>query len=118
MAEQHVMVLGVGNLLFSDEGFGIRVVEELERRYTFPDNVSIVDGGVLGVSLLGIMSEADHLIVVDVIRNQGAPGDHPAHGLRGVDLDQVGAAHAQLVEVGQHRFGAPGREPRPRPRAP
>jgi hydrogenase maturation protease len=75
MAEQHVMVLGVGNLLFSDEGFGIRVVEELERRYTFPDNVSIVDGGVLGVSLLGIMSEADHLVVVDVIRNQGAPGD-------------------------------------------
>ena len=75
MAEQQVMVLGVGNLLFSDEGFGIRVVEELERRYTFPDNVSIVDGGVLGVSLLGVMSEADHLIVVDVIRNQGAPGD-------------------------------------------
>jgi hydrogenase maturation protease len=69
------MILGVGNLLFSDEGFGIRVVEELERRYTFPDNVSLVDGGVLGVSLLGVMSQADHLIVVDVIRNQGAPGE-------------------------------------------
>lgn len=75
MAEQHVMILGVGNLLFADEGFGIRVVEELERRFDFPDNVSIVDGGVLGVSLLGIMSEADRLIVVDVIRNQGKPGD-------------------------------------------
>ena len=75
MAEQHVMVLGVGNLLFSDEGFGIRVVEELERRYAFPRNVSIVDGGVLGVSLLGVMSEADRLIVVDVIRNKGVPGD-------------------------------------------
>jgi len=75
MTEQHVMILGVGNLLFSDEGFGIRVVEELERCYTFPDNVSIVDGGVLGVSLLGVMSQADHLIVVDVIRNQGTPGD-------------------------------------------
>ncbi len=75
MAEQHVMILGVGNLLFTDEGFGIRVVEELERRFDFPDNVSIVDGGVLGVSLLGIMSEADQLIVVDVIRNQGKPGD-------------------------------------------
>lgn len=71
----HVMILGVGNLLFSDEGFGIRVVEALERRYVFPENVSVVDGGVLGVSLLGIMSEADHLIVVDVIRNQGLPGD-------------------------------------------
>jgi hydrogenase maturation protease len=75
MTNDHVMILGVGNLLFSDEGFGIRVVEELERRYAFPENVSIVDGGVLGVSLLGIISEADQLIVVDVIRNQGAPGD-------------------------------------------
>lgn len=71
----HVMVLGVGNLLFSDEGFGIRVVQALERRYAFPENVSVVDGGVLGVSLLGVMSAADHLIVVDVIRNQGVPGD-------------------------------------------
>jgi hydrogenase maturation protease len=75
MAEQRIMILGVGNLLFSDEGFGIRVVEELARRYAFPDNVSIIDGGVLGVSLLGVMSEADHLIVVDVIRNKGVPGD-------------------------------------------
>lgn len=75
MASDHVMILGVGNLLFSDEGFGVRVVEELERRYTFPVNVSIVDGGVLGVNLLGVMSDADQLIVVDVIRNQGVPGD-------------------------------------------
>ncbi|MGA6927588.1 MAG: HyaD/HybD family hydrogenase maturation endopeptidase [Desulfosarcina sp.] len=75
MTNDHVMILGVGNLLFSDEGFGIRVVEELARRYTFPENVSLVDGGVLGVSLLGVMSEADQLIVVDVIRNKGVPGD-------------------------------------------
>jgi hydrogenase maturation protease len=75
MPNEHVMILGVGSLLFSDEGFGIRVVEELERRYTFPENVSLVDGGVLGVSLLGVMSRADHLIVVDVIRNKGNPGD-------------------------------------------
>lgn len=69
------MILGVGNILFSDEGFGIRVVEALERRYSFPESVSVVDGGVLGVSLLGIMSAADQLIVVDVIRNKGVPGD-------------------------------------------
>lgn len=75
MKKKHVMILGVGNILFSDEGFGIRVVEEIEKRYSFPENVSIVDGGVLGVSLLGIISVADHLIVVDVIRNKGVPGD-------------------------------------------
>ncbi|MDO9566466.1 MAG: HyaD/HybD family hydrogenase maturation endopeptidase [Candidatus Desulfaltia sp.] len=71
---QHIMVLGVGCLLFSDEGFGIRVIEKLQELYEFPDNVSIVDGGVLGINLLGVISEADQLIVVDVIRNKKAAG--------------------------------------------
>lgn len=69
------MILGVGNILFRDEGFGIRVVETLQERYEFPDNVSLTDGGVLGVGLLGIISEADHLIVIDAIRNKGKAGD-------------------------------------------
>ncbi len=69
-----IMILGIGNLLFSDEGFGVRVVQRLKERYTFPENVSLVDGGVLGLNLLGVISEADHLIVVDAIRNQGEPG--------------------------------------------
>lgn len=71
---QHIMVLGVGCILFSDEGFGIRVIEKLQELYEFPDNVSIVDGGVLGINLLGVISEADQLIVVDVIRNKKAAG--------------------------------------------
>ncbi len=71
----HVMVLGIGSVLFRDDGFGIRVVERLQAAYDFPDNVSVVDGGVLGVNLLGVMSEADHLIVVDAIRHKGKPGD-------------------------------------------
>jgi hydrogenase maturation protease len=74
MESEHIMILGVGSILFSDEGFGVRVVEELEERYTFPENVSIVDGGVLGLNLLGMISQADHLIVVDAIKNKGAPG--------------------------------------------
>lgn len=46
------MILGVGCILFSDEAFGVRVVEKLEERFEFPDNVSLVDGGVLGLNLL------------------------------------------------------------------
>lgn len=69
-----VMILGVGCILFSDEGFGVRVIEKIEMRYEFPDNVSVVDGGVLGTNLLGVISMADHLIVVDAIRNKGNPG--------------------------------------------
>ena len=75
MNSEHVMILGVGNILLSDEGFGIRVVEALEQRYDFPETVSVVDGGVLGINLMGVISAADQLIVVDVIRNKGNPGD-------------------------------------------
>ena len=71
---RQVMILGVGCILYSDEGFGVRVIEEILRRYEFPDNVTVVDGGVLGVNLLGVISQADDLIVVDAIRNKGKPG--------------------------------------------
>ena len=70
-----VMVLGIGCILYSDEGFGVRVVEKMEKFFEFSDNVLLVDGGVLGVNLLGVISKPDHLIVVDAIRNNGNPGD-------------------------------------------
>ncbi len=74
MSKKNIMVLGVGNLLFSDEGFGVHLVKALLERYDFAENISVVDGGVLGMNLLGVISEADNLIVVDVIRNGGKPG--------------------------------------------
>ena len=74
MSSEHIMILGVGCTLFSDEGFGVRVVEAMEERYEFPENVSVVDGGVLGTNLLGVISQADQLIVVDAIRHKGEPG--------------------------------------------
>jgi len=70
-----VMILGIGCILYSDEGFGVRVVEKLQQLYEFPDNVLLVDGGVLGVNLLGVISKPDRLIVVDAIRNKGKAGD-------------------------------------------
>ncbi len=76
-----IMVLGVGNILYSDDGFGIRVVEYLQEHHRFPDHVTIVDGGVLGVNLLGVISNATQLIVVDTILNRGRPGDF--HRLEG-----------------------------------
>ena len=41
-----VMILGIGSILYSDDGFGIRVIEQIERDYEFPDEVLVVDGGV------------------------------------------------------------------------
>jgi hydrogenase maturation protease len=73
--DTEIMVLGIGCILYSDEGFGVRVVEKMEALYEFSDNVLLVDGGVLGINLLGVISKPDHLIVVDAIRNKGKPGD-------------------------------------------
>ena len=69
-----ITVLGIGNILLTDEGFGVRVVEKLYHDYEFPDNVSLVDGGVLGINLLGVIAEAKHLIVVDAVKNKQPPG--------------------------------------------
>lgn len=70
-----IMILGIGSILFSDDGFGIRVVQRIEKEYEFPDHVLVVDGGVLGINLLGVISKPKHLIVVDTMRNKGKPGD-------------------------------------------
>ena len=70
-----IMVLGIGNILYSDEGFGVQVVEKMQWLYEFSDNVMFVDGGVLGINLLGVISQPEHLIVVDTVRNKGNPGD-------------------------------------------
>jgi len=42
-----IMILGIGSILFSDDGFGIRVVQRIEKEYEFPDSVLVVDGGRL-----------------------------------------------------------------------
>lgn len=54
-----VLILGIGNTLLSDEGVGVRVIERLHEGYEFSDHVSIMEGGVLGLDLLGPISEAD-----------------------------------------------------------
>ena len=74
MSKDRIVVLGVGNILLKDEGVGVRVIEELQRQYTLPENVRVVDGGTQGLWLLSTLEEADHLIVVDVVLGGGEPG--------------------------------------------
>ena len=92
-----VMVLGIGCTLFSDEGFGVRVVEKMEQEYEFSDDVLLVDGGVLGINLLGVISKPKHLIVVDAIKNKGEPGD--LHRLEGDAIPERIRAKNSLHQV-------------------
>jgi len=92
-----VMILGIGSILYSDDGFGIRVIEQIERDYEFPDDVLVVDGGVLGINLLGVISKPNHLLVVDAIRNRGNPGD--LHRLEGDAIPERIRAKNSLHQV-------------------
>lgn len=97
MKEKQITIMGVGNILFTDEGVGVRVLEMLTEQYDFPPNVAIVDGGVLGMNLLGTISEADHLIVIDAVRNKQKPGT--LYRLEGEDIPQRVLAKNSLHQV-------------------
>lgn len=72
---EKIIVLGVGNILMQDEGFGVRVVEELTRRYAFPDNVQVLDGGTLGMELLRFIAGAGRLLIIDAVNGGCPPGE-------------------------------------------
>ncbi|MFW6324966.1 MAG: HyaD/HybD family hydrogenase maturation endopeptidase [Desulfovibrionales bacterium] len=72
--KKQILVLGVGNILYADEGVGVKVVNMLQQKYEFSDNVALCDGGTLGMRLMGPIMEADLLIVVDAVLGDGPPG--------------------------------------------
>ena len=68
------LVLGIGNVLWADEGFGVRVVEALHAGWSFPESVTFMDGGTQGMYLLPHVQEARDLLVFDAIDYHLAPG--------------------------------------------
>jgi hydrogenase maturation protease len=69
-----VVILGVGNILLTDEGVGVYAVNTLADRYDLPETVEIIDGGTSGMDCLDQVSEADHLIIADAMRSKQEPG--------------------------------------------
>ncbi len=74
MSAANVLILGIGNLLWADEGFGVRAVEYLLAHYTFPSQVQLLDGGTQGIYLVQHVEEADILVVFDAIDYGLPPG--------------------------------------------
>jgi hydrogenase maturation protease len=69
-----VLVLGLGNILLSDEGVGVHTVNALARYYRLPEGVEVLDGGTSGMDLLDAIASCDRLIVCDAIRSDEPPG--------------------------------------------
>ena len=73
-SQPNVLVMGVGSILMTDEGIGIRAIEELKKRYRFPENVELLDGGTSGIELLSYISRRDYLVIIDAIKSGNVPG--------------------------------------------
>jgi hydrogenase maturation protease len=69
-----LLVLGLGNVLCSDDGLGVAAIELLGRRYRIPERVRALDGGTLGLALLSHIRSSDDLILLDAVRGAGPPG--------------------------------------------
>jgi hydrogenase maturation protease len=94
-----VLVLGIGNLLWADEGFGVRCVEALQQAWELPASVRVMDGGTQGLYLLPYVQGARRLIVFDAVDYGLPPGT-----MKLVENDQVprfmGAKKMSLHQTG------------------
>lgn len=106
-----IVVLGIGNVLWADEGFGVRCVEVLDQRWQFAPHVQLIDGGTQGLYLVQHVQVASKLLIFDAIDYGLPPGtlklvendDVPRFmGAKKMSLHQTGfqevLALAQLTE--------------------
>ena len=66
--------MGIGNLIMSDDGAGVKVIQHLAENYRFPPEVTVLDGGTLGLDLLPRLEGIDRLLIVDAVETGNAPG--------------------------------------------
>ena len=68
------LILGLGNVLWADEGFGVRAAEALNARYAFAPGVHVMDGGTQGIFLIPWVRSARQLLILDAVDYGLAPG--------------------------------------------
>ena len=98
-SQETLCVLGIGNVLWADEGFGVRCVETLHSRYRFAPHVQLVDGGTQGLYLIQHVQQASRLLIFDAIDYGLPPGT-----LKIIEGDEVpaflGAKKMSLHQTG------------------
>jgi hydrogenase maturation protease len=94
------LILGVGNLLLSDEGVGLRVVERLAETYELPEEVQTLDGGTLGLGLLYYLEGVENLLIIDAVEMDKEPGT-----LLRLEGDEIPAFLS--VKMSPHQIGIP-----------
>ena len=102
-----VLILGVGNILLRDDGFGVRLIQSLEET-AFPPNVQILEAGTVSHQLIPAFRSIDYLIVIDAVEAGDAPGsifkfspeDMNFHSEQKISLHQISLTDVlQMAEL-------------------
>lgn len=96
--ERQVFILGVGNPLYRDDGFGVEAVAAFEQAFSTGPEVAVIDGGTEGLSLLGVIEEATELVLLDAVAGPGAPGSL-------VEMDGRELAGGTPLKLSEHQVG-------------
>jgi hydrogenase maturation protease len=94
--KNYITILGLGNILLQDEGFGVHFVRWFEKNYQLPEGVKIVEGGTLGYRLLDTVCSCDNLFVIDVIKSN-EPGSIYRFTKQQIDEQELQATSAHEV---------------------
>lgn len=98
MNKKKIIVMGIGNMLFSDEGIGYHAIKELEKK-NYPDNVTLYDAGTLGLLTAPIFENSDVLIIIDSVDAKGDLGQVNVYTKDQVMLDNF------PVKMSPHQIG-------------
>jgi hydrogenase maturation protease len=94
-----INVLGIGNVLMGDDGFGPAVVRAFDAAYTVGPDVDVVDIGTPGLDLTPWLADVDRVIIVDTVKSSDPPGTMRVYDKRDV------IRHPPPVRVGPHDPG-------------
>jgi hydrogenase maturation protease len=112
---ERITVMGIGNPLVKDEGVGVRVIDTMMSTLAFPDNVTLIDAGTMGMGILNLFQDCDYLLVIDAVDGTGeepgtivrmTPEDmapntikHSMHDMRLVDVLDAAMLMGTMPEV-------------------
>lgn len=92
------LVLGLGNSIMTDDGFGVKVVNTLSSRYHFQGNIRLIDGGTLGLDLLPHLEDVESLLIIDALDMRDKPGQ--LFRLEGEDVPRAFASKLSVHQMG------------------
>ncbi|QAR33958.1 hydrogenase maturation protease [Geovibrio thiophilus] len=87
----NVLVFGAGNILLGDEGFGVHMIQHMEKKFGAHANVELYDGGTMGIFATHKLEEAEHIIIIDTLDADGEPGEIRTYGLDDIRLNKIPA---------------------------